>query len=121
MGGREVRDPPGPAGGRDEDLGHSPTLATRTGAEEFLVWEPGRQMGFRFNAASQRSIRAFAERYDVEPTAEGCRLTWTLALDVAGPGRHLMPVSGVLCNLAFRRFLTRLRRYTDQRFRPLPP
>lgn len=86
------------------------------GTEEFLLWEPGTRMGFRFNQASEKSIRAFAERYDVVETAEGCRLTWTLALDVAGPGRFFMPVSGLASNLAFRWFLRNLRRYTAERF-----
>ena len=86
------------------------------GAEEFLVWEPYRQMAFRFNEASGKSVRAFAERYDVEETPGGCRLTWTLALEVGGAGRHFMPLSGVVSNLAFRRFLRNLRRYTDERF-----
>lgn len=86
------------------------------GAEEFLLWEPGQRMGFRFNEASEKSIRAFAERYDVVPTPQGCRLTWTLALDVTGPGKYFMPLSAVVSNLAFRRFLKNLRRYTDERF-----
>lgn len=91
-------------------------LGGLTGAEEFLLWEPGRRMGFRFNESSEKSVRAFAERYDVEPTPRGCRLTWTLALEVTGPGRHFMPVSGLVSNLSFRWFLRNLRRYTDQRF-----
>ena len=86
------------------------------GSEEFLLWEPYKRMGFRFNEASEKSIRAFAERYDVVATAAGCRLTWTLALDVAGPGRLFMPLSGLASNLAFRWFLRRLRAYTDARF-----
>ncbi|HJQ04726.1 MAG TPA: SRPBCC family protein [Nocardioides sp.] len=86
------------------------------GSEEFLVWNPGTQMAFRFNEASEKSIRAFAERYDVVATPSGCRLTWTLALDVTGPGRHFMPLSGAVSNAAFRWFLRNLRRYTDERF-----
>lgn len=86
------------------------------GSEEFLLWEPYKRMGFRFNEASEKSIRAFAERYDVVATAAGCRLTWTLALDVAGPGRLFMPLSGLASNLAFRWFLRKLRAYTDERF-----
>jgi hypothetical protein len=86
------------------------------GSEEFLVWSPPTQMAFRFNEASERSIRAFAERYDVEPTPQGCRLTWTLALEVGGPGRYLMPLSGMLSNAAFRLFLRKLRTYTDARY-----
>jgi hypothetical protein len=86
------------------------------GAEEFLVWEPHRQMAFRFNEASEKSIRAFAERYDVVPTPQGCRLTWTLALEVSGPGKYFMPLSGFASNLSFRWFLTKLRRYTAERY-----
>lgn len=85
-------------------------------SEEFLAWEPGRLLAFRFTTASERSIKAFAERYDVEPTASGCRLTWTLALDVAGPGPLFMPISGLASNAAFRWFLRNLRSYTDQRY-----
>ncbi|WP_220454254.1 SRPBCC family protein [Nocardioides immobilis] len=86
------------------------------GDEEFLLWEPPTRMAFRFNASSEKTVQAFAERYDVEPTPEGCRLTWTLALDVAGPSRHVMPLGKPVMNLTFRWFLKRLRRYTDERY-----
>lgn len=86
------------------------------GDEEFLLWEPPTRMAFRFNSSSEKTVRAFAERYDVERTAEGCRLTWTLALDVSGPSRRLMPLSGPVMNLTFRWFLKKLRRYTDERY-----
>jgi hypothetical protein len=101
------------------DVGTTRTVTMRgglLGSEEFLLWEPYKRMGFRFNEASEKSIRAFAERYDVVATAAGCRLTWTLALDVAGPGRLFMPLSGLASNLAFRWFLRKLRAYTDERF-----
>ncbi|WP_220794149.1 SRPBCC family protein [Nocardioides pelophilus] len=86
------------------------------GDEEFLLWEPPTRMAFRFNASSEKTVQAFAERYDVEPTPGGCRLTWTLALDVAGPSRFFMPVSKPVMNLTFRWFLKKLRRYTDERY-----
>lgn len=86
------------------------------GDEEFLLWEPPTRMAFRFNASSEPTVQAFAERYDVEPTLEGCRLTWTLALDVAGPSRRLMPLGKPVMNLTFRWFLKNLRRYTDERY-----
>lgn len=87
------------------------------GSEEFLLWEPHTRMGFRFNEASERRIKAFAERYDVVETSRGCRLTWTLALDVTGAAKLSMPLARPLNNLAFRWFLRNLRRYTDERFR----
>ncbi len=54
--------------------------------------------------------------YIIEPTPQGCRLTWTLANRLTGPAAWFSPISGPLMNLGFRRFLANLRRYTDQRF-----
>ena len=82
--------------------------------EEFLVWEPSTTIAFRFNEASEKTIRAFAERYDVLRTATGCRLTWNLSLDVDGPARRTMPIARPINNLAFKWFLRNLRRHTDK-------
>ncbi|MEB3033677.1 SRPBCC family protein [[Mycobacterium] nativiensis] len=86
------------------------------GDEEFLAWEPARHMAFRFNASSTSALAVFVEDYIIEPTPQGCRLTWTLANRLTGPAAWFSPISGPLMNLAFRRFLSNLRRYTDQRF-----
>ncbi|TYL55820.1 SRPBCC family protein [Nocardioides sp. BGMRC 2183] len=86
------------------------------GAEEFLAWEEHTMLAFRFNEASEKRIRAFAERYDVVPTHEGCRLTWTLALEVTGFAKVTLTPSRPLLDLGFRRFLKNLRRYTDERY-----
>jgi|GEM_PF-3932929 hypothetical protein len=43
-------------------------------------------------------------------------MTWTLAQKPAGPAKLAMVVGRPLLNLAFRRFLSNLRRYTDTRF-----
>jgi uncharacterized protein YndB with AHSA1/START domain len=87
-----------------------------TGDEEYLIWEPFSRMAFRFNRCSTRAVAAFAEDYRIEAVPGGCRLTWTLAQQPAGPATLVMPVVKPLLNLAFRRFLTNLRRYTDERF-----
>ncbi|MFC3961033.1 SRPBCC family protein [Nocardia jiangsuensis] len=89
------------------------------GDEEFLIWEPDRRMAFRFNACSTKAVAAFAEDYLVEPTAGGCRLTWTLANRLAGPARFTGALGQPLMNATFRRFLANLRRYTDERFAPV--
>jgi carbon monoxide dehydrogenase subunit G len=86
------------------------------GDEEFLVWEPFSRMAFRFNECSTRAVAAFAEDYRVEAIPGGCRLTWTLAQKPAGPAKLAMFVARPLLNIAFRRFLTNLRRYSDKRF-----
>jgi hypothetical protein len=86
------------------------------GDEEFLVWDPFTRMAFRFNECSTRAVAAFAEDYRVEVIPGGCRMTWTLAQQSAGPAKLAMFVARPLLNLAFRRFLANLRRYTDKRF-----
>lgn len=86
------------------------------GAEEFIAWQEHTLLAFRFNEASENRIKAFAERYDVVPTPEGCRLTWTLAMEVTGVARFTLAPSKPLLNAGFRRFLKNLRRYTDERF-----
>lgn len=86
------------------------------GAEEFLAWEEHALMAFRFNEASEKRIKAFAERYDVVATPTGCTLTWTLALEVTGAARTTLAPSRPLLNASFRWFLRNLRRYTDERF-----
>ncbi|WP_243060131.1 SRPBCC family protein [Nocardioides sp. SR21] len=86
------------------------------GEEEFLAWEEHTLLAFRFNSASEKRIRAFAERYDVVATPTGCTLTWTLALDVTGAARLTLTPSRPVLNVTFRWFLRNLRRYTDRRF-----
>ncbi len=86
------------------------------GSEEFLAWEPARRMAFRFNESSTSALAAFAEDYRIEPAPQGSRLTWTLANRLTGPARLAAPLTGPVMNMAFRRFLSNLRRYTDERF-----
>lgn len=86
------------------------------GEEEFLAWEPGRHMAFRFNACSLRSIAAFAEAYDVVPTPEGCHLTWTLAMEGDAVTNASISVARPLINVALRRFLRSLSGLAAARF-----
>jgi Polyketide cyclase / dehydrase and lipid transport len=87
-----------------------------TGNEEFIAWEPFTRMAFRFNDCSTRYVGAFAEDYQVQAIPGGCRLTWTMALQPAGPARLTMFSTAPLLNLGLRRFLKNLRRYTDARY-----
>ncbi|SON63560.1 hypothetical protein MSIMFI_05091 [Mycobacterium simulans] len=86
------------------------------GDEEFLTWEPFTHVAFRFNKCSTRAVTAFAEDYRVEVIPGGCRLTWTMAQQPAGPSRLAMRVFAPVINLALRQFLKNLRSYTDARF-----
>ncbi|WP_199253381.1 SRPBCC family protein [Mycolicibacterium mengxianglii] len=87
------------------------------GEEEFLAWEPFSHMAFRFNEASTTSISAFAEDYRVRETAQGCHLTWVMAIKPNGlAGSIGMRLGRPVMGWLFQRFLHNLRRYTDARY-----
>lgn len=92
--------------------------AGMVGNEEFLAWEPNAHMAFRFNESSTRGITAFAEDYRIVPTANGCRLTWSLAMSGDRPTNLSIRLARPLMNVAFRRFLRNLRTLTDRRYEP---
>lgn len=86
------------------------------GDEVFLAWEPGQHMSFRFVACSTSLVTAFAESYDVVPTAGGCRLTWTLALTGKGATNISLAVLRPVLNVGFRLFLRNLATLASQRY-----
>jgi hypothetical protein len=96
-------------------------LGGLVGDEEFLAWEPGSYLAFRFNSCSTSAVAAFAEEYRIVPTAQGCRLTWTLAQKPAGPAKLGLLLGGPVLNLSFKWFLRNLRGYTDARFSSTVP
>lgn len=82
------------------------------GDEEFLAWEPGVHLAFRFTSSSTSALSAFLEDYRIVPTATGCDLTWALAQELKGPSKLFAPLSRPVMNLLFRRFLHNLQRVT---------
>ena len=64
-----------------------------------------------------RRIQQLAEDYRVVATADGCHLTWIMAMKPQGlAGRFGMFAGRPVMGLVFQRFLHNLRRYTDERF-----
>lgn len=87
------------------------------GEEEFLAWEPFTHMAFRFNAASTRSIAAFAEDYRIVPTTTGCSLTWVMAMKPKGVVSRIgMTLGRPVMARTFHKFLYNLREYADKRY-----
>jgi carbon monoxide dehydrogenase subunit G len=85
-----------------------------TGHEEFLTWEPFTHMAFRFNTASTDAIAAFAEDYRVRETAQGCHLTWVMAMKPRGLAAGIgMTIGRPVMSWLFQRYLHNLRRYTE--------
>jgi carbon monoxide dehydrogenase subunit G len=78
------------------------------GHEEFIAWEPYRRMGFRFNEASMNGVRAFAERYTLEPGPDGgTRVIWVMAMQPNGVNRPIVALTRVPMRLLFGRMLRR--------------
>ncbi|MCH9641823.1 MAG: SRPBCC family protein [Actinomycetia bacterium] len=88
-----------------------------TADEEFLAWEPFTRMAFRFNESTTGSVAAFAEDYRVLATADGCHLTWIMAMKPNGlAGRFGLFTGRPVMGWLFQRFLYNLRRYAAERF-----
>ncbi len=83
------------------------------GHEEFIAWEPGTRMAFRFNEASRDAIAAFAEDYQVTDLGNGtCRVDWVMAMTLSTPPR-LPAVMDRIMTAFIRRTLRNLRRYIE--------
>lgn len=101
-------------------VGTTRTVSMRgniVGDEEFLAWEPFSHMAFRFNESTSNAIAAFAEDYRVIDTADGCHLTWVMAMKPAGfAARVGMELSRPVMGWLFQRFLHNLNEYANARF-----
>lgn len=87
------------------------------GYEEFIAWEPYRRMGFRFNESTTNGVRAFAERYSIEPRPGGrTRVTWVMAMAPTGPSRIIVPVTRGAMRYAFGRMLTKFGRLVEAEY-----
>lgn len=60
------------------------------GEEEFIAWEPGKEMAFIF-LRSNVPVESFAERYVVESIGpRRVELTWTFCMTPTGPSAYSM-------------------------------
>lgn len=86
------------------------------GYEEFLAYEHGVRMAFRFNEASKKGVRAFAEDYRVTDLGAGrCRVEWTMAMDT-GRGRGVLDkVVDPALSLGLKFLLRRFARLVESR------
>ncbi len=67
------------------------------GYEEFIAWDRGKRMAFRFNEASQPGTDAFAEDYRVtELSEQRCLVEWTMAMSPSGPAAKVFPITAPL-------------------------
>ena len=95
------------------EVGSTRTVHMRGGIigyEEFIAYEHGVRMAFRFDEVSKRGIEAFAEDYRVTDLGGGrCRVDWTMAMKNAQGNFGLMshlsdPVMGFMVRRMLRKF-----------------
>jgi hypothetical protein len=100
-------------------IGTTRAIETRSGGhvvDEVIAWHPQAHLAFRVNSTSAETEGASVEEFRIDPTAQGCRLTWTLAHDPKDPPLLAKLVAGRVLNAKYRQYLKQLRSYTDRRF-----
>jgi len=97
------------------EVGSTRTVRMRGGMvgwEEFLAWEPGARMAFRFNETVKGGPAAFAEDYRITDLGGGrTRVEWTMALTLSGFSARLTAVTRPAMRFANARMLRKLGAY----------
>jgi uncharacterized protein YndB with AHSA1/START domain len=89
-------------------------VGNMVGEEEFIAWDRGKRMAFRFNRSSTNTMPAFAEDYVVEELDPGrCRVTWTMAMEPGGASRVTMPLTAPLLRMGLQYMLGRFKKYVE--------
>ena len=84
------------------------------GYEEFIAYEHGVRMAFRFNEASKDSIKAFAEDYRVTDLGGGrSRVDWTMAMDTGSGEKLISKLTDPLMGFMVRRMLKKFGRLVE--------
>lgn len=69
-------------------------LGAATVRERFFRWDEGRGYSFCAVESNRPGLRRFAEDYVVEPTGNGSRLLWTVALETSARLARANPLVG---------------------------
>jgi len=98
------------------DVGSTRSVHMRgglVGHEEFIAWEPGKRMAFRFNEVSKGGIDAFAEDYTVTDIGDGrCVVDWVMAMTPGGSTRGMSVTDPVMAAF-IRHTLKNFRKYVE--------
>ena len=86
------------------------------GYEEFLAYDRGRHMAFRFNEVSKPGVGAFAENYLLTPLDDRrTLLEWTMAMSPTGPAASLAPFTQPITGALLNRMLKQFKKYAETR------
>lgn len=99
------------------EVGSTRTVHMRgglVGYEEFIAFEHGVRMAFRFNEASKKGIRAFAEDYQVTDLGAGrCTVEWTMAMDTGRSPNSLDKLVAPVMSAGLRYMLGRFAKLVE--------
>jgi hypothetical protein len=89
------------------------------GYEEFIAWERGKRMAFKFTHCNKNSLSAFAEDYVVTDLGHGrCRLVWTMAMQPRGASAVIMTLFKPLMGRYVQHLANNLGKYVAQQVVP---
>ncbi|MCB1029673.1 MAG: SRPBCC family protein [Microthrixaceae bacterium] len=92
------------------------------GHEEFIAWELGRRMAFRFNQTIEGGPSAFAEDYLVTDLRDGRSLVeWTMAMTLTGVSARFARLTGPAMGPVNRAMLRKFRTYVESNPTLAPP
>ena len=82
------------------------------GYEEFIEWERGKRMAFKFTQSNKNSLTAFGEDYRVTDLGNNrCKLEWTMAMAPRGASKVFMTLLKPLMGWFAQRTLNDLAKY----------
>lgn len=90
------------------------------GYEEFIAYEHGKRMAFRFNESSKEGIEGFAEDYQVTDLGDGrCRVEWRMAMKTVKERSGIgAAIGGRVMSLGVKYMLRRFRRMVESTTAP---
>ncbi len=105
------------------EVGSTRTVHMRgglVGYEEFIAYEHGSRMAFRFNEASRKGVRAFAEDYRVSDLGGGrSAVEWTMAMDTGSTPKLVDRVVSPVMTAGLRFMLRRFARLVESDYAPV--
>ncbi len=90
------------------------------GYEEFIAWEPGKRMAFRFNGCNKDTLEAFAEDYQVTDLGDGrCKVVWVMGMAPKGAAKFSLALIKPLMAWYNRRMFSKFRQLVESSPEPL--
>lgn len=82
------------------------------GVEEFIAWDRGKHMAFKFTESNSKLITAFGEDYIVTDLGDGrCQLQWTMAMVPKGVSKVFLTGTKPLMGWFMQKLANNLAKY----------